>query len=591
MKMLDAALEYCRKGLRIFPAAPRSKKPLKPWGVEKFGPMPAGEKQIREWWAEEPSANIVFTPEPHRIIVIDFDGKGAEEWIESRGVEIPFGCPRVRSGRPDGGWHVWMKLPKGCEALTSYADVFENRKSGSAFAIDVKCAKALVTMPPSLHETGKRYVWETELEDLDSIPEAPKELLDALSKAPKYAAARENAGKAMPTMRGDGKNRTLEDLIRLTNIGSRNESAASLAGILLAAGLNHEQAFLFLVPWQFMADNDPKRRFTENELWSVVKKISNREARKRREAEERIADDRERESFGAVRAFDIDAILESMMSPKPKLVSTGIGELNRALLGGFRPGNLYLLLAYAGVGKSALALQAAIAAARQKIGKVAYVSCEMLASELDVRAFAQELAIDAKRLMEGSQDREASKLLGMSRKQFDELDLNYLTTVKSADDLDRYIASLDEAPALVVVDYLQQMRGDVSIKDSRERLEFEAAEYKRLTLKWHVPILLLSSISRVNGAKPDAKPTLRQVRGSEQIVHVVDVGMVLHREKGCNQAEIDIEKGRSIGERVVSLRFASRYVRFAESIAGLESRAEEREIVSLDGDDGEDFGQ
>src|SRR6516165_8411064 len=68
---LDAALEYGRKGLPVFPCSPLDKKPLTPHG---FKDATTDEAQIRAWWVQWPNAMIGVPAGPASgIWVIDTD--------------------------------------------------------------------------------------------------------------------------------------------------------------------------------------------------------------------------------------------------------------------------------------------------------------------------------------------------------------------------------------------------------------------------------------------------------------------------------------------------------------------------------------
>ena len=80
-------------------------------------------------------------------------------------------------------------------------------------------------------------------------------------------------------------------------------------------------------------------------------------------------------------------------------VKSGLADLDRCI-GGFRPGQLIVLAARPSVGKSALAAQIAIHAAKEA-SNVLFVSLEMTSQETVSRALAMETSLDMRRILDG----------------------------------------------------------------------------------------------------------------------------------------------------------------------------------------------
>lgn len=156
--LLAAALDYTAHGWFVIPLcwpAPEGcgcgrctdpknvgKRPLLGAGYQDAR---ADNEQVRQWWTRWPDANIGMLLEPSGLLVIDLDGPEAVEEAKERGLPK---TPTVRSG---GGWHLYYRRPEGTQP---------GRKThgGRSQKIDV-LAKGLLTAPPSLHRTGRRYAW------------------------------------------------------------------------------------------------------------------------------------------------------------------------------------------------------------------------------------------------------------------------------------------------------------------------------------------------------------------------------------------------------------------------------------------------
>lgn len=131
--LLEAALDYARRGWPVFPCNPRNKKPLVPRDTGEDGkPIPrtgglakatTDEDQIRAWWAKWPRAMIAVAVGDADMLVLDFDPRidddTGEEWtLEGlkRDTEEQIGCalPQTLAVRtPSGGVHTYYQMPEG----------------------------------------------------------------------------------------------------------------------------------------------------------------------------------------------------------------------------------------------------------------------------------------------------------------------------------------------------------------------------------------------------------------------------------------------------------------------------------------------
>jgi len=160
--MMRIALEYASYGWHVFPVG-KNKVPLTRSG---FKDATVNKSRIRRWWKHNPTANIgIATGKVSNIVVLDVDAhkEGAEDMlnklIESKG-EIPRDAV-VRTG--GGGEHLYFTYPDG-EVVKSATELFGFK------GIDVRADGGYVVAPPSLHQSGKRYVWVTEDFELGKCP-------------------------------------------------------------------------------------------------------------------------------------------------------------------------------------------------------------------------------------------------------------------------------------------------------------------------------------------------------------------------------------------------------------------------------------
>ena len=122
---LEAALDYARRGIPVFPTNPLDKKPLTPNG---FKDATADEAQIREWWQKWPNAMIAApTGSASGMWVTDLDldpakkvdGMATLAQLIAQHCEIP---KTLMTITPRGGRMRWLlrqpDLPAACGWLT-----------------------------------------------------------------------------------------------------------------------------------------------------------------------------------------------------------------------------------------------------------------------------------------------------------------------------------------------------------------------------------------------------------------------------------------------------------------------------------------
>jgi hypothetical protein len=194
--MLAAALQYVRRGWRVFPVykpithadgtvvcSCRSRlrkgkcKPGKHPRLRKWTERATTRAdRLRRWWREHPDSNIgIATGWLSNLIVLDVDaGQGFEhlrEW-EKQGKHLPK-TVTVRTG--SGGRQYYFRFPD-----LNFDPVSESKLCDFQ-DIDVRADGGQVVAPPSLHASGNRYAWVDGCspEDMD-VADPPDWLVDML---------------------------------------------------------------------------------------------------------------------------------------------------------------------------------------------------------------------------------------------------------------------------------------------------------------------------------------------------------------------------------------------------------------------------
>ncbi len=219
-------------------------------------------------------------------------------------------------------------------------------------------------------------------------------------------------------------------------------------------------------------------------------------------------------------------------------VPTGLRDLDDRL-GGLHQSDLIIIAGRPSMGKTSLATNIAFNAAQklQDTGKkstIAFFSLEMSSEQLSTRILAEQSRIRSNDIRRGK----------ISEDQFDK----FLETSKNISELPLYI---DETPAIsiaamsnrarrikrlfgldmIIVDYIQLMRGTTFNKDGRvQEISQITQGLKAIAKELSIPVVALSQLSRQVEQRDDHKPQLSDLRESGSIEQDADVVMFVYRE-------------------------------------------------------------
>ena len=266
----------------------------------------------------------------------------------------------------------------------------------------------------------------------------------------------------------------------------------------------------------------------------------------------------------------IDSILEDVETGEgSRPIPTPWPNLNAVLKGGVAPGELVVLAARPGMGKTAMAGCWAVEVARN-VGPVLFVSCEVKDKTLGSRMLAREGRIDNRAFREGlgssttllPKMREAAASLRGLPLQIVDSSCRIVTPAA----VRKLARKIKGGPALVVVDYLQLMYPD-SKHDSREReIADMSRSMKRLSVELNGPVLLLSQLNR-KVEETNREPQLSDLRESGAVEQDADIVIMLHADKRDLQGKdvplkALVRKGRSSGTGAADLLFEKAFSDF-----------------------------
>lgn len=246
---------------------------------------------------------------------------------------------------------------------------------------------------------------------------------------------------------------------------------------------------------------------------------------------------REMERAGRIANDELVPLHSSMLDTLEEIenpvrgVLTPWADLN-SLIGGLVPGRLYVVGARPGVGKSAWALQAALALAEK--GFVSFVSLEMGRSEINKRIISHDLKIDMENIMSGTLSPAHWERVHRHMDVWSQSKLivndNPGVTLSGIRKHARTVAKRGELTG-IVVDYLQLLSAPQG--DQRKRHEV-VAEFSRnlklLARDLNVAVIALSQLNRESAGRSDHKPKITDLRESGAVEQDADVVILLHRE-------------------------------------------------------------
>ena len=296
-----------------------------------------------------------------------------------------------------------------------------------------------------------------------------------------------------------------------------------------------------------------------------------------------VTEKRVSSAFTGIDTLLVDAFeeLQEMAAQENKIsgVASGFKDVDD-LFHGFRGGDLVILAARPGVGKTAFALNLCTSAA--KLGAtVAFLSLEMSASQLVQRVLASEARVSLSKLRAGQVQ-----------------DADWAAIIEASSNLSKLKIEFDDTPALsvfefrskarrlkihhdikiIIIDYLQLMTGNQDTKGNREQeVAFISRTLKAIAKELNVPMIALSQLSRATEMRGGSKrPQLSDLRESGAIEQDADIVAFIHRPEyyGINQdengmptagmAEIILAKHRNGAVCDVNLRFLKEQARFAD---------------------------
>ena len=266
----------------------------------------------------------------------------------------------------------------------------------------------------------------------------------------------------------------------------------------------------------------------------------------------------------------VDANLDKLMDPNSAAVGLKTGYLDLDEKQGFRPGDLLVLAARPGMGKTALALNVMERVALKEKKSVLMFSLEMPGDQLITRLLSSHARISHRNLREGKLSQEDRRRLTLAGSAFrkarifvDESSQPSLAQIRAKARRLRFDGNLD----LIIVDYLQLL--NAKAESRQNEISLISRTLKSIARDLKVPVLALAQLNRKAEDRTDHRPMLSDLRESGAIEQDADMVMLLMREdyyqeteENRDKAQVSIAKNRHGSTGEFQLRFTKKYMRF-----------------------------
>jgi replicative DNA helicase len=300
-----------------------------------------------------------------------------------------------------------------------------------------------------------------------------------------------------------------------------------------------------------------------------------------------VAEKRIRPSFFKISDLIMDTVktVEKLYERKELVtgVPTGFIDLDR-MTAGFQPADLVIIAARPSMGKTALVLNIAQYVSLHANTPVGIFSLEMSKEQLVMRMLCAEARVDSAKVRTGYLGERDFPRLAMAAGRLAEAPIyiddtpaqNVLEVRAKARRLKR-----EANIGLLIIDYLQLMRGLGSQENRTQELSEISGSLKALAKELSIPVVALSQLNRQVEQRADKRPVMSDIRESGSIEQDADVIAFIYRDEVYKQdspeegvAEIIVGKQRNGPTGTVRLAFRREYTRFDNLVENVEPEGE-----------------
>jgi len=257
-------------------------------------------------------------------------------------------------------------------------------------------------------------------------------------------------------------------------------------------------------------------------------------------------------------------------------VPTGFAALD-AITHGLHGGQLIIVAARPGMGKSTLALDLARSASIRHNLTSAIFSLEMSRNEIAMRLLSAEASVSLNsmrggNLVEADWQRLAARMGQVSEAPMFIDDSPNMTMMEIRAKARRLKQRHDLK--LIVIDYIQLMSSGRRVESRQVEVSEFSRSLKLLAKELDVPVVALSQLNRGPEQRADKKPMLSDLRESGSLEQDADMVILLHREgfyepesQRRGESDFILAKHRNGPTDTITVAWQGHYSRFAEMAA------------------------
>ncbi|HJW72125.1 MAG TPA: replicative DNA helicase [Geothrix sp.] len=274
--------------------------------------------------------------------------------------------------------------------------------------------------------------------------------------------------------------------------------------------------------------------------------------------------------------------LEGRLSTGVRVGFSRFDELTQ----GFQPGNLIVLAARPGIGKTALALNWILRAAQERDGRPghcgAFFSLEMSQEEVFLRLLSAMSQTNMKDLQAGRIPGAMNTIL-QARDELARLPLFIcdhasITVPQIQNMVLKQGSQNNRRVEFVIIDYLQLLSSPEGSRGAKQNEAVRIGEISRglklMAKDFGVPVVVLSQLNREVEHRTSGRPQLSDLRDSGAIEQDADMVAFIHRkmvasadgEADLSSAELVVAKHRNGPTGIIPLHFQGEYAMYREMV-------------------------
>ncbi|OGP84959.1 MAG: replicative DNA helicase [Deltaproteobacteria bacterium RBG_16_54_11] len=378
------------------------------------------------------------------------------------------------------------------------------------------------------------------------------------------------------------------DLITLTNELKKKKELEEIGGASYLAGLVESVPTAANIAYYAKI---VKEKSILRKLISTATDIVTQSYQERKDLEDfldeaeqaifRISENQVRPAFYPIKDIVKESfkVIERLYEKKELItgVPSGFKDLDRKTAG-FQNADLIIVAGRPSMGKTALCLNIAQQAAINAKVSTAIFSLEMSKEQLAIRMLCSEARVDSARLRSGFLSESDWPKLTMAAGALSDapifIDDSAAISVLELRAKARRLKA-DRGLGLVIVDYLQLMRGRSGVERREQEISEISRSLKALAKELNIPVIAISQLSRKAEDRPGRRPQLSDLRESGAIEQDADVIIFIYRDEVYNPdsdhkgtAEVIIGKQRNGPTGKVDLSFISEFTTFKDLFRG-----------------------